>query len=202
MDRAVETAKSRHTGRVSKLTPELQKLFFDTLRLTGFQRRAAMRCGVEAKTVCLWKTKGRQQKNGIYREFVESFDKFKAERIAAGAELHYRVSHGQIFKSPRRKWLTTRRGDMIALDEIELDKNGQPIMVDTCTGPDLRAIEWELVRLDPETYALKRRGTTVNNKNEMRVRPSLVDVLAAIGDIPEDLTRRALMERISNRLKS
>lgn len=190
MDRAAKTAKSRHTGRVPKLTPELQKLFFETLRLTGFQRHAAMSCGVQDKTICLWKTKGRQQKSGIYRAFVEAFDKFRAERVAAGAELHHQVAHGHTFKSPRRKWLTTPHGDMIQLDEIELDKNGQPVMVDMCSGPNLRAIEWELVRFDPGTYALKHSGTIINNnENELRVRPSLAEVLNEVGNIPEDLRR-------------
>jgi hypothetical protein len=202
MNRSAETAKSRHTGRVPKLTPELQKLFFETLRLTGFQRHAAMSCGVRDKTICLWKTKGRQQKSGIYRTFVEEFDKFTAERIAIGAELHYRVAHGEIFKSPRRKWITTPRGDTIQLDEIELDENGQPVMVDVCTGPDLRAIEWELARLDPETYTLKRTRSIALNESDRTVKPPLVEVLNQIGRIPEDLTRRVVIKPLPEKKNS
>src|ERR1700733_14922563 len=111
MEGAVETPKSRHTGRIPRLTPELQKLFFETLRLTGFQRHAAMSCGVQDKTACLWKAKGRRQRSGTYRECVKAFDRFKAERIAAGAELHHQVAHGQIYKGPKYIYLKTSGGD-------------------------------------------------------------------------------------------
>jgi hypothetical protein len=180
MEGAVETPKSRHTGRIPRLTPELQKLFFETLQLTGFQRHAAMSCGVQDKTVCLWKTKGRQQKSGIYRDFVEAFDKFKAERIAAGAELHYQVAHGQIYKGPKYVYLKTIRGDLIRTNEVVKNENGDLVMVDCCDGINLKAIEWELARLDPETYAAKKADTRVNNRSSVD-RVSLSNVLHVIG---------------------
>ena len=105
-----------------------------------------MCCGVEDKTICLWKAKGRQQKSGIYREFVEAFDKFTAERIAASAELHYQVAHGQIYKGPKYVYSETPRGYLIPTNEVVKDEKGDPVIVDCCDGVNL--LKNTLVRQD------------------------------------------------------
>jgi hypothetical protein len=199
MAAGIENPKSRHTGRVPKLTPELQKLFFEALRLTGFQRHAAMACGVQDKTVCLWKTKGRQQKSGIYRTFVQEFDKFRAEPIAVSAELHHQVAHGEIYKGPRYVYMKTARGGLVRTSEIEKDEKGDPVIINCCDGINLKAIEWELARLDPQMYALRPRGVAITNINanqqNIDARPMLIDVLKKIGTVPEESVRRVTKVR-------
>jgi hypothetical protein len=152
------TPKSRHTGRVPKLTPELTEAFLRDPATDRFQPHAAMSCGVQDKTIWLLKSKGRRQRSGIYREFVKAFDKYKAERIAAGAELHHQLVHGQIYKGPKYVYLKTHRGDLIHINEVMKDENGDPVIVDCCDGVNLKAIEWELARLDPEAYAAQEGG--------------------------------------------
>jgi hypothetical protein len=64
------------------------------------------------------------------------------------------------------------------------------MMVDCCDGVDLRAIEWELARIDPETYSQQALNVAV--QTNLEVKPLLIDVLKEIGPLPEDATRRAL----------
>jgi hypothetical protein len=175
--------RSKHTGRVPKLTPEIQKLFIETLRLTGNYRAAANRCAIDPATPMTWKAKGETQVRGIYRDFREACIRTLGERVTLSAGIHYRVSHGQIYKAPLRKREFTPRGDLIETNELALDKEGRPIFVDVCDAPDLKAIEWELARIDPETYALKPGGVTVNSQTNVEVGLTLVDVLDKIGPL-------------------
>jgi hypothetical protein len=61
------------------------------------------------------------------------------------------------------------------------------------------AIEWELARLDPETYGRKSGGVvaTVNPQTNLDGKPSLVEVLKRIGAMPDVMTRAALERRES-----
>jgi hypothetical protein len=70
-------------------------------------------------------------------------------------------------------------------------------MVDCVQDIDLRAIEWELVRLDPETYAVKRSRVTVKvcQQTNVGAKPLLVEVLERLGEIPGSSTPVAIERR-------
>lgn len=191
MAAAFPSPGSKHTGRKSKLTPELQKQFIETLRLTGNYRTAAMRVGVSEKTICEWKVKGEQQPLGIYTEFRKACMRTLADRVTLSAGIHFRVSHGQIYKAPRMVYLYDDKNSPTPTNEVALDAEGKPVMVDCCDGVDLRAIEWELARIEPETYSQRAIDLVINQQTNVEVRPLLIDVLKEIGPLPENATRRA-----------
>jgi hypothetical protein len=193
----IKVASSQHSGRKPKLTPESQQLFLDAFRVTGNHRMAAKSIGVAIATVMSWKAKGEKQTSGIYREFLDACTRAIAERITSSADIHYRAAHGEIYRAPKRKWIATAQGKWIQTNEIEVDDDGAPIMVDCVQDIDLRAIEWELARLDPETYAVKRSRVTVKvcQQTNVGAKPLLVEVLERLGEIPGSSTPVAIERR-------
>jgi hypothetical protein len=126
----------------------------------------------------------------IYADFRQACMRTLADRVTLSAGIHFRVSHGQIYKGPRMVYIYDDKGSPTPTNEVAKDENGATVMVDCCDGVDLRAIEWELARIDPDTYS--QRAINVAVQTNLEVKPLLIDVLKEIGPLPEDATRRAL----------
>lgn len=61
-------------GRVPKLTPEVQKIICAIMTEVGDLRIASRGAGVGYSTVKSWKAKGRQQKSGKYKRFLDALE--------------------------------------------------------------------------------------------------------------------------------
>jgi hypothetical protein len=143
------------SGRPPKLTPEIAEKFFETLRATGNQNAAAGRIGVDPKTVIAWRNRGAAQTRGIYREFHNQCLKLRAAVVVADAEKHHRLSVGGIIRKPKVVVVTTEKGAECRTTQIQRNAAGEIEWEEHWQEPDKGALEWELSRLDPETYAVK-----------------------------------------------
>jgi hypothetical protein len=106
--------------------------------------------------------------------------------MAMAATRHHQLAVGGIVKKPKRQVLYTENGTPIETTRIEraplrdedgnvlLDAHGQPrlegeiIWEEHWSDPDVRAMEWELDRLDPETY-VKQPDVAVTNETHVSV---------------------------------
>lgn len=83
----------KQTGRISVLTPALTKNIATRMRAINSLEDAAVHCGVHRSTVFTWLAKGREQKVGPYRDFLDAIERAKAaRRIGFAAQL---LSHGK-----------------------------------------------------------------------------------------------------------
>jgi transcriptional regulator with XRE-family HTH domain len=175
-------------GRETILTPEMQTTIVEAYKLGNSLTAAANYAGIERHTLAHWLNIGETAPEGsahhsLYTEVLKA----KASVVIANSGRHGRWSRGGIIEKPKLKTIITESGAVIRTNEVELDKDGNPIMVKYWLDPDLRGIEWELTRYDPETYASpdSTRVTQINNQ-KMDVRPSLIAVLEQLGPIPDD----------------
>jgi hypothetical protein len=175
-------------GQQSLLNPELQAKIIDGLRMSGTLTAAALYAGIDRLTLARWLNIGEKAEEGsqhrsLYNEVLNARGSF----IIAGAGRHHRWAIGGIIEKPRLKTIVTETGAIIRTDEVELDQDGNPVMVKSWLNPDVRAIEWEMARLAPEDYASPdaARVTQINNQ-KTELRPSLIAVLEQLGPIPDD----------------
>jgi hypothetical protein len=109
----------------------------------------------------------------------------RGDFIAMAATRHHQLAVGGIIKKPKRQVLYTEKGTPIETSLIErtpmVDEHGQIMLGPegkTIPGeivweehwqdPDPRAMEWELDRLDPETY-VKQPDVAVTNETHVSV---------------------------------
>jgi len=73
-------------GRLSKLTPELQKEICGYISVGNTFERSCILANIAEKTFYIWKSKGRESKNGKYVQFLQAVKKaeeeFKRHHIA------------------------------------------------------------------------------------------------------------------------
>lgn len=74
------TYPPRKHGRPSSLTPEISKTICNYVELCGSLEDAAAKAGVSRTTVFIWQQKGREQKRGPYRDFLNAIEDAKAKR--------------------------------------------------------------------------------------------------------------------------
>lgn len=70
-------------GRPPKLTPEIQRQIISILVQCGTVEDAAYVAGIREATLYKWKQRGREQKAGIYRDFVEALERALVKRRLA-----------------------------------------------------------------------------------------------------------------------
>lgn len=88
---------ARRRGRPSTLTPEARERILQALRTTTTTiERAAHFAGVPLSTFHNWCAKGREQKSGEYRDFLEAVEKARATRVV--------TFEAQIAKAGQKDW--------------------------------------------------------------------------------------------------
>lgn len=97
----MSTKKSK-AGRKLQLTPELQKKLTDQLKVAGTLEDAAAFVGIGKSTLFAWLAKGRAQKKGPYREFLEATNRALQERRVLREQLLIKASTG-----PKGDWRAT-----------------------------------------------------------------------------------------------
>ncbi len=172
-------------GRISLLTPELAKTFIETYKATRNVSASADRAGISVATYYVWMAKGRKAKSGPQREFFDGVTRARGDFMALLATRHHQIAVGGIIKKPKRVTLFTENGRPIETSLVErapaVDENGQIIL-----GPDGKpmpgeivweehwqeadraAMEWEMDRLDPETY-VKQPDVAITNETNVSV---------------------------------
>lgn len=75
-------------GRPSRLTPEVQSKIVSTLKACGTLEDAAAQAGVHLATLHMWKAKGRLQRRGKYRDFLDTVEEaIRLRRLSREATL-------------------------------------------------------------------------------------------------------------------
>lgn len=73
----------RHTrsqaGRHSKLTPKVQEKIVSAIRAGNYAQVAAKYAGIGVSTYYNWLQRGKDEHNGIYREFLEAVKRAESE---------------------------------------------------------------------------------------------------------------------------
>jgi hypothetical protein len=69
----------KRRGRPSKLTPQVCQKIVDALRAGNFIQTAAEYAGVDRSTVHDWLRRGKRERQGQYRDFVEQVRKAEAD---------------------------------------------------------------------------------------------------------------------------
>jgi transcriptional regulator with XRE-family HTH domain len=173
------------------LTSEISAAVLDSLRMGGTVTGAARYAGISRELLAKWLRQGESDKGkrqptahaNLYTEVLKARGQF----VIAGASRHHRWGLGGIVEKPKLKIIETGNGSVIRTDEVETDEDGNPVMVKSWIEPDVRAIEWELARLDPESYASPDASRiTQINQQSTQIRTNLLDVLKELGTIPDD----------------
>ena len=66
-------------SRDTKLNPERQKRFLQAIRLGNYRCVAANFAGISPQTLYEWIKKGKAQKEGVYRDFLEALKQLESE---------------------------------------------------------------------------------------------------------------------------
>lgn len=64
-------------SRPTKLTPEVQAAIAENVLHGATYRDSAEACGVSIATFNLWMQKGREQKSGVFRTFLDTIEEAK-----------------------------------------------------------------------------------------------------------------------------
>jgi len=156
-------------GRPSKLDPQTAEAFLAKLRSSGNVAASADSAGVGVATVYHWLELGRQRNSGPYREFWEAFTRARGDYRLLRATRHHEIAIGGIEKKP-----VTVEGKSL----IKRDENGEVVWEEHWREPNVRALEWEMERDEPETYGRRSDGAPQTDvaiespmsKAEMRVK--------------------------------
>jgi hypothetical protein len=129
-------------GRPSKLTEEVAKRILSNFRQGGRLIYAAARQGVSRSTLFSWLKRGERESSGPYHGFSRAVALVGEERIVSLALRHHRLATGCVMELPARDKSGRVRGDA----------KGEQIISHVAFRPNSGAMEWELKRLDPDTY--------------------------------------------------
>ena len=135
--------KNYRTGRPSKLTPKIQEMILDCIRMGLTYSKAAELVGITRHTLLNWRKWGQAEKSGIYFNFFNALQKAEAE--------------GEI--QCLQKIQEAARGGQEIIDSKELYQGKKLIKQITKTVksvPDWRAAAWILERRYPERYGRRR----------------------------------------------
>jgi hypothetical protein len=97
-------------------------------------------------TLFAWLKRGEREASGPYRNFCRAVAVVGEERIASLALNHHRLATGCMMEMPARDKSGRMRADA---------KDGQ-VVSRVVFRPQRGAMEWELKRLDPNTYDVKK----------------------------------------------
>jgi hypothetical protein len=136
-------------GRPSKLNPQTAGEFLAKLRSSGNVAASADSSGLGVATVYHWLALGRQRNSGPYREFLEAYTRARGDYRLLRATRHHEIAIGGIEKEP-----ATVEGTSL----IKRDENGEVVWEEHWREPNIRALEWEMQRDEPEVYG--RRSDT------------------------------------------
>lgn len=75
-------AKSKKKGRPLKLTKALQTRICKYIKQGNYLEQSAVRCGVSKSTFMSWRAKGREEDEGVYRDFLDATTRAEAEAEA------------------------------------------------------------------------------------------------------------------------
>jgi hypothetical protein len=115
------------TGRPSTLTLQLQADFVRYLEAGNYLDVAAQLCGVSRKTVNLWERRGRRQKRGKYRDFLDAVKKAEGRVetrnlliIAKAAEKHWQAAAWWLERRNPQRWMRKERRELTGADGKKL----------------------------------------------------------------------------------
>ena len=138
-------AKSKRTGRIPKLTPEVHKDIIRDLGAGVPREHAAEHAGVHRTTLFRWLARGRKDKSGPFRDLCNAVKKAEAEAVAASvARIRRAAQGGQVIE---RTTTTTTRKDGSSTTKV----------VEKTTAGQWTADAWWLERRHPEEFASNRQ---------------------------------------------
>jgi hypothetical protein len=91
----------------STLTPYVQEQICKMVRAGVPQCHAAASAGIQKRTLTRWKALGREQEEGIYRDFVDALESAHADWVAAMSMVVTKAAHGGDWKAA--SWALSRR---------------------------------------------------------------------------------------------
>lgn len=93
----------RSGGRPTELNEEVARIICEMVRIGATHERAAVAAGVSIATFYNWKQRGKEEKTGIYAEFLESLEEAEAQ----GEVIHLSTIHKS--GSEGSKWILAAR---------------------------------------------------------------------------------------------
>lgn len=137
-------ARSKRTGRIPKLTPEVRAAVARDVAAGVPREHAAERAGVHRATLFRWLARGRKDHTGPYRDLCDALKKAEAEALAASvARIRRAAQGGQV--TERTTTTTTRK-----------DGSSTTKVVEKCTAGQWTADAWWLERRHPDAFAGNR----------------------------------------------
>jgi transposase-like protein len=133
-------------ARPGKLTEDTAKRILANLRQSGQLINAAAREGISKSTLFAWLKREERESSGLYNSFSRAVAVIGEERIASLALYHHRLATGCVMEMPARD----KSGRM------RCDAKGRQVISHVAFRPNRGAMEWELKRLDPNTYDVKK----------------------------------------------
>jgi hypothetical protein len=165
-------------GRPGKLTEDLAKHILANLRQSGRLIDAAAREGISKSTLFAWLKRGNRESSGAYHSFSRAVLTVGEERIASLAFRHHRLATGCVMEMPTHHKSSRMRGAA---------KGGQ-VISRVALRPNRTAMEWELRRLDPDTYEVKKEPSSdAVARRGRRKRPRGVLPREPIGELLEPM---------------
>ena len=137
------------TGRPTKLTAEVQEQIVTAVQNGAYLETAAAYAGVSKQALFKWLKRGREQKRGLYRNFVDAVEKAMADAELRDLALISRAAAGV----PIKKTKTIKRAN----GTIETT-------VEESTQVSWQAAAWRLERRFPDRYG--RRYAKQDNETE------------------------------------
>lgn len=75
----MQARKSARRDGARKLTPQVQRRLCQAVRAGANLDTAAVIAGISERTLHYWRARGREQRSGVYAEFLAAFDRAVAE---------------------------------------------------------------------------------------------------------------------------
>jgi hypothetical protein len=156
-------AKSKRTGRIPKLTPEVQTAIVRDIAAGVPREHAAERASIHRATLFRWLARGRKDRTGPYRDLCDAVKKAEADALAASvARIRRAAQGGQVIE---RTTITTTKPDGTVVTKS----------VEKVTRGEWTADAWWLERRHPDEFA--------GNRHEAKeLREQLQAVLKLVSD--------------------
>lgn len=84
-------------GRISKLTPKIQKQICEAIRAGSFRGQAANLAGVDRATFFRWMAIGREEETGVHRDFHDA--------VKAAEDHLEKILHTSWMRAAMRNWV-------------------------------------------------------------------------------------------------
>jgi hypothetical protein len=137
-------AKSKRTGRIPKLTPEIHAAVVRDIAAGVPREHAAERASIHRATLFRWLARGRKDRAGPYRDLCDAVKRAEADALAASvARIRRAAQGGQVIE---RTTTTTTRKDGSSTTKV----------VERMTAGQWTADAWWLERRHPDEFAGNR----------------------------------------------